>query len=70
MARTGLTRRVVRCGGLSDSQTLTELQVKELCLKAREILVEEANIQWIDSPVTVSHHSALGFRWGGWAELG
>lgn len=36
------------------SQTLTELQVKELCLKAREILVEEANIQWIDSPVTVS----------------
>lgn len=37
----------------SCSQPLSELQVKELCLKAREILVEEANIQWIDSPVTV-----------------
>jgi hypothetical protein len=23
-------------------------------MKAREILVEEANVQWIDSPVTVS----------------
>lgn len=36
------------------SQPISEQQVKELCLKAREILVEEANVQWIDSPVTVS----------------
>lgn len=35
------------------SQPISEQQVKDLCLKAREILVEEANIQWIDSPVTV-----------------
>ncbi len=39
---------------LKDCQLITEQQVKELCLKAREILVEEANVQWIDSPVTVS----------------
>lgn len=38
---------------VSSSQPISEQQVKELCLKAREILVEEANIQWIDSPVTV-----------------
>lgn len=36
-----------------SSQPISEQQVKELCLKAREILVEEANVQWIDSPVTV-----------------
>lgn len=28
--------------------------MKRLCLKAREILVEEANVQVVDSPVTVS----------------
>lgn len=35
-------------------QQITEGQVKELCLKAREILIEESNVQWIDSPITVS----------------
>lgn len=38
---------------LKDCQPISEQQVKELCLKAREILVEEANVQWIDSPVTI-----------------
>jgi len=28
--------------------------VKSLCAKAREILVEESNVQRVDSPVTVS----------------
>ena len=28
--------------------------MKRLCLKAREILIEEANVQVVDSPVTVS----------------
>jgi serine/threonine-protein phosphatase 4 catalytic subunit len=27
--------------------------VKQLCLQAREILVEEGNVQYVDSPVTV-----------------
>ncbi|GAA5871293.1 hypothetical protein JCM8547_007244 [Rhodosporidiobolus lusitaniae] len=38
---------------LKNCQPISEQQVKELCLKAREILVEEANIQWVDSPVTI-----------------
>jgi hypothetical protein len=32
---------------------IAEEQVKRLCIKAREILIEEANVQVIDSPVTV-----------------
>ncbi|KAG5513127.1 hypothetical protein PMAC_003423 [Pneumocystis sp. 'macacae'] len=27
--------------------------IQILCYKAREILIEEANVQWIDSPVTI-----------------
>lgn len=38
---------------LKDCQLITEQQVKQLCLQAREILVEESNVQYIDSPVTV-----------------
>lgn len=36
--------------------------MKELCHKAREILVEESNVQRVDAPVTV--RGAIG----GWAE--
>lgn len=39
---------------LRRCEHISEQQVKELCLKAREILIEEANVQWVDSPVTVS----------------
>lgn len=38
---------------LRRCEYISEPQVKELCLKAREILIEEANVQWVDSPVTV-----------------
>lgn len=38
---------------LKRCEPLSETQVKELCLKAREILVEEGNVQYVDSPVTV-----------------
>lgn len=38
---------------LKRCEIISEAQVKDLCVKAREILVEEANVQWIDSPVTV-----------------
>ncbi|CEQ39289.1 SPOSA6832_00786 [Sporobolomyces salmonicolor] len=44
------------------SQPIPEQQVKELCLKAREILVEEANIQWIDSPVTACPRLSLAIK--------
>ncbi|KAI0832910.1 serine/threonine protein phosphatase [Trametes gibbosa] len=34
-------------------EPISEEQVKRLCLKAREILIEEANVQVVDSPVTI-----------------
>ena len=41
--------------------------MKQLCLKAREILIEEGNVQVVDSPVTVRllpneylHHHPFG----------
>lgn len=41
-------QQLLRC------EILLESQVKELCNKAREILVEESNVQKVDAPVTVS----------------
>ncbi len=38
---------------LLSCQIIQESQVKELCNKAREILVEESNVQRIEAPVTV-----------------
>ena len=38
---------------LKRCQPLSESQVKELCLKAREILIEEGNVQRVDAPVTI-----------------
>ena len=32
---------------------LKESEVKALCAKAREILVDESNVQRVDAPVTV-----------------
>lgn len=34
-------------------ELISEQDVKSLCSKAREILVQEGNVQVIDSPVTV-----------------
>lgn len=42
---------------LTRCEPISEEQVKRLCFKAREILIEEANVQPVDSPVTVSHCS-------------
>ncbi len=38
---------------LRRCETIKESEVKALCAKAREILVEESNVQRVDSPVTV-----------------
>ena len=38
---------------LKQCQIIKESEVKALCAKAREILVEEGNVQRVDSPVTV-----------------
>lgn len=39
---------------LKRCETLKESEVKALCLKAMEILVEEGNVQRVDAPVIVS----------------
>ena len=38
---------------LKRCEIITEAEVKALCAKAREILIEESNVQRVDSPVTV-----------------
>lgn len=38
---------------LRQCKIIKESEVKALCAKAREILVEESNVQRVDSPVTV-----------------
>lgn len=43
----GWIQRLRRC------EVLTEAEVRSLCWKAREILIEEPNIQPVQSPVTV-----------------
>ena len=40
---------------LKRCEPLKESEVKALCIKAMEILVEESNVQRVDAPVTVSH---------------
>ena len=42
---------------LRNCEVIKESEVKSLCAKVREILVEESNVQRVDSPVTVSHCS-------------
>ncbi len=39
---------------LRRCEIIKESEVKALCSKAREILVEESNVQRVESPVTVS----------------
>jgi serine/threonine-protein phosphatase 4 catalytic subunit len=53
---------------LKRCEYLKESDVKSLCQKAREILVDESNVQRVDAPVTVSatyqlaHFAALDFH--------
>lgn len=39
---------------LKRCEIIQEYEVKALCAKAREILIEESNVQRVDSPVTVN----------------
>ena len=48
---------------LRRCEYLKESEVKALCAKAREILVDESNVQRVDAPVTVSEVAPA--RW--WA---
>jgi serine/threonine-protein phosphatase 4 catalytic subunit len=49
---------------LKRCEYLKESDVKSLCQKAREILVDESNVQRVDAPVTVSalRHARLWLR--------
>lgn len=38
---------------LKNCEYIKESEVKALCEKAKEILIEEANVQRIEAPVTV-----------------
>lgn len=44
---------------LKRCEIIKENEVKVLCAKAREILIEESNVQRVDSPVTVSISSSF-----------
>ncbi|ORY81343.1 serine/threonine specific protein phosphatase [Protomyces lactucae-debilis] len=38
---------------LKNCQLISEHQIRQLCHKAREILIEEANVQVVDTPITI-----------------
>lgn len=42
---------------LKKCEPLKENEVKVLCQKALEVLVEESNVQRVDAPVTVCKHT-------------
>lgn len=44
---------------LKKCEIIKESEVKALCAKAREILIEESNVQRVDSPVTVSYNTYM-----------
>jgi hypothetical protein len=52
--RTHLCVRMYRCvETLKRGELILEREVKELCYRARDILVEESNVQRVSAPVTV-----------------
>ena len=50
---------------LRRCEYLKESEVKSLCARAREILVDESNVQRVDAPVTVSSIMLLDDALGG-----
>lgn len=46
---------------LRSCRPIPESQVRELCYKARELLIEEGNVVTVNAPVTVSLILALLF---------
>ena len=42
---------------LKKCEYIKESEVKTLCQRAKEILIEESNVQNVESPVTVSAHT-------------
>ncbi|KAJ2749968.1 phosphoprotein phosphatase PP4 catalytic subunit, partial [Coemansia nantahalensis] len=50
MVQSDLDRQIEQ---LRRCEIITENEVKELCCKAREIFIEESNVQRVDAPVTI-----------------
>jgi hypothetical protein len=46
---------------LKKCEYIKEAEVKALCTRAKEILIEESNVQSVESPVTVSNSVSLEF---------
>ena len=46
---------------LKRCEYIKESEVKALCNKAKEILIQESNVQHVESPVTVSRDRKLDF---------
>ena len=44
---------------LKRCEYIKESEVKALCTRAKEILIEESNVQHVESPVTVSYSLVL-----------
>lgn len=44
---------------LRKGQLISEADVRKLCLKAREILINEPNVQSISPPITVRYFIAI-----------
>ena len=51
MSKSDLDRQIQQ---LKECKTLPEAEVKELCNQARDIFIEECNVQDVQAPVTVS----------------
>jgi hypothetical protein len=50
---------------LKECRTIPEAQVREICYKARELLIEEGNVVMVNAPVTVgvyAHMRSLGLN--------
>mmetsp|Transcript_39543 Transcript_39543/g.39112 ORF Transcript_39543/g.39112 Transcript_39543/m.39112 type:complete len:129 (+) Transcript_39543:1-387(+) len=50
MATSDLDRQIQQ---LKECKTLTESEVRELCNQARDIFIEECNVQDVQAPVTI-----------------
>ncbi|CAI2184746.1 3453_t:CDS:10, partial [Funneliformis geosporum] len=50
MGQSDLDRQIEK---LRNCELISELEVRELCRKAKEVLIEESNVQRVDAPVTI-----------------
>ena len=48
---------------LRACRPIPEAEVRELCHKARELLIEEGNVVTVNAPVTVRDLAGPGWEW-------